>query len=166
MNETEQLNCSLDTENVQSWLYFTDRILVVYPWIILIVGSFTNVLSFCVLTRPKLRVSSTFFYLSALSIIDLLIIYTFSINFIATYQIGIDLQHESEFICRLYSFLIYFLPQFSAWTCVAVSLDRVVSVVFRSRGKYINAAKRWNNPRWARYIMSFTFTILFTLNAQ
>ena len=119
-------NFSNTEGDVATLLRFTDLLLAAYPWLMFSAGTVTNVLSFIVLTRPKLKKSSTFFYLSMLSLIDLILIYTFCINFIALYQFGVDLQLTNIAVCKLYAFLIYFLPQFSAWTCAAVSLDRVV----------------------------------------
>jgi hypothetical protein len=82
------------------------------------------------------------------------------------YQFNIDLQLKSVILCKLYSFLIYFLPQFSAWCCAAVSLDRVVSVIFSIRGKHAAAAKRFNTPQKAFQVMMVIFFSLFLLNVQ
>lgn len=67
-------------------------------------------------------------------------------------------------ICKIFSFLTYFLPQLSAWTCAAVSLDRVVGVLFSVQGKYAATAKRWNTPVKARQVMIAIFLFLFALN--
>lgn len=130
----------------------------------IIFGSISNPITFIVLTRPKLRKSSTFFYLSCLSIIDLALLHTFCINLLLVHNFGIDLQNESIIFCKLYSFLIYFLPHFSAWTCVAVSLDRVIGVIFSVRGKYASTARKWNTPRKALHVMVVLFSCLFLLN--
>ncbi|RNA06639.1 FMRFamide receptor-like [Brachionus plicatilis] len=142
----------------------TDTILLIYPWIMIIFGSISNSITFIVLTRPKLRKSSTFFYLSCLSIIDLASLYTFCVNFVLVHNLGIDLQLHSILFCKVYSFLIYFLPHLSAWTCVAVSLDRVVGVIFSVRGKYASTARKWNTPRKAFHVMLVIFSSLFLLN--
>lgn len=62
--------------------------------------------------------------------------------------------------------MTYFLPQLSAWTCAAVSLDRVVGVFFGVHGKYAAAAKRWNTPTKARQVMCALFVFLFILNVH
>ena len=163
-SSSTRLNCSSD--NVQLLLNITDTVLIVYPWIMMLLGTFSNLVSLIVLTRPKLRKSSTFFYLSCLCIIDLTLLYTFCFNFIFYYQFDIDLQLKHVIICKLYSFLIYFLPQLSAWTCAAVSLDRVIGVIFSVRGKYAAAAKKWNTPNKALKIIVVIFFFLFLLNVQ
>ena len=144
----------------------TNHMLIIFPWIMIILGTISNIISFIVFTRPKLRKSSTFFYLSCLCIIDVLSIYTVCGNMLFYYHFDIDLQKKSLVICKLYSFLIYFLPQFSAWTCAAVSLDRVVSVIFSVRGKHAAAAKRFNTPQKALQVELVIFFLLFLLNVQ
>ena len=124
----------------------------------------SNIVSFVVLRQPKLRKSSTFFYLSCLCVIDLINLFTFCLNFIFLYQFKIDLQLKHLFLCKTFSFLIYFLPQLSAWTCAAVSLDRVIGVIFSVRGRAW--AKRWNTPQTAFKVMTATFTCLLVLNVH
>ena len=50
-------------------------ILKIYPVLILILGSFGNLLSFCVLLRAAMRRYSTFCYLACLALIDLGVIH-------------------------------------------------------------------------------------------
>ena len=127
LNNTLISKCAKQDTNFKKFiLEVTHQILVIYPLTFIIIGTVTNSLSIAVLTRPKMRKSSTFFYLLCLSGIDMFILYTFCINFVFYYQFGVDVQLKHVIFCKLYSFLIYFLPQFSGWTCAAVSLDRVV----------------------------------------
>ena len=58
------------------------------------------------------------------------------------------------------------MPQLSAWTCAAVSFDRVIGVIFSVRGKYAGAAKKWNTPQKASKIIIIVFVVLFLLNVQ
>ena len=157
-------NCS--DEHVEFIFTFTNSLLVLYPWLMGALGIFSNIVSFVVLTQPKLKKSSTFFYLACLCIIDLISLLTFCVNFVFYYQFSIDVQLKHVIVCKVYSFLIYFMPQLSAWTCTAVSLDRVISVIFSVRGKYAAAAKRWNTPAKAMRIIVAIFVILLLLNVQ
>ena len=134
-------NCSRDFDSIinPSYVYtFTNHLLLIYPWLFLILGMATNTLSFLVFTQPQLKKSSTFFYLSFLSIVDMLSLHLFCINFILLYQFELDMQKLSVFICKSYAFLIYFLPQLSAWICAAVSLDRVVCVLLGVKARHFN----------------------------
>lgn len=78
-----------DNRSVESFLHATNMLLLVYPWVLMCTGTLTNAISFAVLTRPKLKKSSTFFYLACLCVIDLLSLYTFCINFICFYQLKV-----------------------------------------------------------------------------
>jgi hypothetical protein len=147
-----QFNCTELTLNGHYYLNVSNRLLIVIPWILIIFGTIGNIISIIVLIQPKLRKYSTFFYLACLSAVDLIVLYTFCINFISHYYFRVDLQSKHVALCKLFAFCIYYLPQFSAWTCVAVSLDRVVSVIF-SIGSYAAIAKQWNTPTRAYKVM-------------
>ena len=71
---------------IENLLRASNMLLMVYPWVLMCTGTITNAISFAVLTRPKLKKSSTFFYLACLCVIDLLSLYTFCINFIFFYH--------------------------------------------------------------------------------
>ena len=144
----------------------TNNTLLIYPWVMIVVGTISNGLSYSVFTRPKLKKSSTFFYLSFLCIVDLITLYTFCINFIFLYQFKVDIQLLNPVICRVYSFLIYFLPQLSGWTVAAVSFDRVISITLSVSGDYATIARRWNSPRIAGRVVIGLFVCLFLLNGQ
>lgn len=136
----------------------TLTLLRIYPILFLFVGTIGNLLSVYVVLRSKLRRHSTFIYLAFLSIVDLIVLYTFSINFIFHSWFNIDLQHVSLLTCKIYSFSIYFFPQASAWILTAVSIDRVLALT--------GGIRKTRNIRLT-YISIFTiFLILFFLNIQ
>ena len=130
-------------------------ILKIYPVLILILGSFGNLLSFCVLLRAAMRRYSTFCYLACLALVDIAVLLTFCVNFIALYHFNYDIQNVS-FLCKLFAFCIYFLPQYSSWILVAVSIDRVISA------KYLRLAKTWSKPRHS-VLVTFILGIFFAI---
>lgn len=79
-----------DERRVDRLLGASNMLLMIYPWVLVCTGTLTNSISFAVLTRPKLKKSSTFFYLACLCIIDLLSLYTFCINFICFYHFKVS----------------------------------------------------------------------------
>jgi hypothetical protein len=133
-------------------------LLRIYPILFLFVGTIGNLLSVYVVLRSKLRRYSTFIYLAFLSIVDLIVLYTFSINFILHAWFNIDLQHVSLIACKIYSFSIYFFPQTSAWILTAVSIDRVFVL---TRG-----IRKTRKTRFTYFILSLIFLILVLLNIQ
>ena len=166
-NITNSSNFCDDNQNKDRTKFLQNIILytlLIYPWIMLFIGTASNVLSFLVFTRPKLKKSSTFFYLSFLCIVDLATLYTFCVNFIFFYQFDTDIQLLNSVICRIYSFLVYFLPQLSAWTVAAVSFDRVISITLSINGNYATIARRYNSPEIACRVISILSTILFIIN--
>jgi len=136
----------------------TLTLLRIYPILFLIVGTIGNLLSVYVVLRSKLRRHSTFIYLAFLSVVDLIVLYTFSINFILHAWFNIDLQHVSLIACKIYSFSIYFFPQTSAWILTAVSIDRVCAL---TRG-----IRKTRKTRVTYMSILIIFLILFVLNVQ
>ena len=134
-------------------------ILKIYPVLLLILGSFGNILSFCVLLRANMRRYSTFCYLACLALVDIGVIITFCINFISLYHFNNDIQNGS-FACKLFAFCIYFLPQYSSWILVAVSIDRVISA------KYLRLAKTWTKPRHSVLVTLLLGIFLGILNSH
>ena len=136
----------------------TLTLLRIYPILFLIVGTIGNLLSVYVVLRSKLRRHSTFIYLAFLSVVDLIVLYTFSINFILHAWFNIDLQHVSLIACKIYSFSIYFFPQTSAWILTAVSIDRVCAL---TRG-----IRKTRKTRVTYMSILIIFLILLVLNVQ
>ena len=134
-------------------------ILKIYPVLILILGSFGNLLSFCVLLRATMRRYSTFCYLACLALVDLGVIITFCVSFISLFHFNYDIQDE-PFPCKLFAFSIYFLPQYSSWILVAVSIDRVISA------KYLRLAKTWTKPRHSVLVTFLLGLFLAVLNSH
>ena len=134
-------------------------ILKVYPVLLLVLGSLGNVLSFCVLLRANMRRYSTFCYLACLALVDIGVIITFCVNFIALYHFNYDIQ-STPFPCKLFAFSIYFLPQYSSWILVAVSIDRVISA------KYLRLAKTWSKPRHSVLVTLLLGLFLALLNGH
>jgi hypothetical protein len=154
-------NCSADDhfELANSLIYrITNYMLLLYPWLFVLIGTITNTMSFLAFSRPQLRKNSTFFYLCFLSIVDMFSLHLFCVNLIFMYAFNVDIQKLSIVLCKAYAFLIYFLPQLSAWICAAVSLDRVLCVLLGAKARY------FNNPKFSLKVLIFIFTVLFLLN--
>ncbi|CAF1974480.1 unnamed protein product [Rotaria magnacalcarata] len=149
---------SLDPET-RALFTFMIILLKVYSVLVFTLGSFGNLLSFCVLIRTGMRRYSTFCYLACLALVDLGVIITFSVNFISLYHFDYDIQAEA-FKCKLYAFCIYFLPQYSSWILVAVSIDRVISA------KYLRLAKTWSKPKHSVFVTFLLGVFLGILNGH
>lgn len=91
MNECIRID-ALNERRIENLMRASNLLLMIYPWVMMCSGTLTNSISFAVLTRPKLKKSSTFFYLACLCVIDLLSLYTFCINFIFFYHFQVLLN--------------------------------------------------------------------------
>jgi hypothetical protein len=158
MLNVTSIECNYSSNTREPYRTITLTLLRIYPILFLFVGTVGNLLSVYVVLRSKLRRQSTFIYLAFLSIIDLIVLYTFSINFIFHAWFNIDLQKVSLFACKIYSFSIYYFPQASAWILTAVSIDRVFAL---TRG-----IRKTRKIRLTYFILLIIFLILFLLNIQ
>ena len=95
---------------------------------ILLFGTFTNILSLLVLSRKRMRKHSTYVYLAILSVIDLLALWLgITRDFLAH---GFNIHIRALWLCKLHSFLFYYTLDMSSWILVAVSVDRFVAITF------------------------------------
>lgn len=95
---------------------------------LIIIGTIANILAIIVLLRKNLRHSTTMFYLTVLSIGDILVLYTGLLRNWLRFAFDTDLRDFSNFGCKLHVFLVYFSLDFSTWILVAVTIDRCISV--------------------------------------
>jgi hypothetical protein len=158
MLNVTSIQCNYSSNTREPYRTITLTLLRIYPILFLFIGTIGNLLSVYVVLRSKLRRHSTFIYLAFLSIVDLMVLYTFSINFILHAWFNIDLQHVSLLACKIYSFSIYFFPQTSAWILTAVSIDRVFALT--------RVIRKTRNIRLTYFILLIIFLILFLLNIQ
>ncbi len=96
--------------------------------LLLVFGTFTNILSLLVLARKRMRKHSTYLYLAILSVADMLVLYLGLIRDYLAHGYGIYIN--STWLCKTHSFLFYFTLSFSSWILVAVSLDRFLAITF------------------------------------
>ena len=127
---------------------------------LLLFGTFTNILSLLVLSRKRMRKHSTYVYLAILSVIDLLAIWLGIMRDYLAHGYGIYIK--SMWLCKVHSFLFYFSLDFSSWILVAVSVDRFIAItfVFSSYTKQM-LLKFFAKPK---LICSIIFVLFFLLN--
>ena len=77
-------------------------------------GIMGNILNLIVFSRKKMRRLSTFHFLFYLSAADLLVLLVCSLDAILKFGFQIEIRLYSTVICRLHTFLTYFLTQMSS----------------------------------------------------
>jgi hypothetical protein len=117
------------------YMDFTDYKSAVWIWtltppVVLFLGTLGNILSIVVWNCKKMRGSSTACYLTALAVSDLVVLYTGLAKHWIFYVFGIYIHELSEVGCKLHSWTVYVALSMSSWILIAVTVERVMSVLF------------------------------------
>ncbi|KAH3776022.1 hypothetical protein DPMN_177433 [Dreissena polymorpha] len=126
--------------------------------ILIFIGTIGNVLSIVVLLRPRLRKSTTMFYLTCLSFGDLFTLYTGLLRYWIHSAFKVDDRNLSNAACTVHAFFVYLLLDFTVWVLVAVTVDRCISVSLPFRVKRLCSMKR------SRMVVTFILMMLFFKN--
>ncbi|XP_060598815.1 growth hormone secretagogue receptor type 1-like [Ruditapes philippinarum] len=136
-----------------------NRFLSLYvPPVLLALGTFGNLLSFIIMAKSMLKVS-TYSYLAVLAIMDILVLYVGLLRMWVG-QFSMDVQHTSNAMCKLVNFLGYVSSDTSVWLIVAVTIERFIAVKFPLR------APRMCNVHRARFVILLIVTIICCINAH
>ena len=105
--------------------------------IFLILGALGNILSIIILCRKNIRKSTTSVYLIVLAVSDIMFLYSGLLRqwILATFDV--DIRKNSEFVCKMNFFFVYYFADLSAWLLIALTFERVVLVWNPHRGKLI-----------------------------
>ena len=134
--------------------YSLHKYLLFYvPPVLLILGTFGNVFSFFILMK-NVKKASTYSYLSALAIMDLLVLY---IGLLRLWigQFTIDFRTQADWVCKIIVFLGYVCSDTSVWLIIAVTAERFCVVYFPLH------APRLCNVKNARIVI-FAIVLLFS----
>ncbi|XP_060578208.1 uncharacterized protein LOC132735284 [Ruditapes philippinarum] len=136
MNETEKDLEDFIQYNIGNFLW-----IYVSP-ILIILGTFGNVMSICVLLRPKFRFSTAMFYLTCLSFGDLFTLYTGLLRYWIIKAFDVDVRSFSNASCKIHAFLVYLSLDFTVWVLVTVTIDRFLSVFVPFKARILCTLKR------------------------
>ena len=139
--------------------YSLHKYLLFYvPPVLLIFGTFGNVVAFFILMK-NVKKASTYSYLSALSVMDLLVLY---IGLLQLWigQFTFEIKNQANWLCKLFVFLGYVCSDTSVWLIIAVTAERFFVVYFPLQ------APRLCNVKNARIVI-VGITLLFgSINAH
>ena len=110
--------------------------------VLFLVGTIGNLLTILVLSQNKNRRTTTAIFLIFLAISDIMILFTsyFSEWLYVMWSFGF--RQVNNVLCKLHVFLTYYSLQFSSWTLVIVTCERVISVINPTKVKLICSRKR------------------------
>ena len=106
----------------------TDSLIATYyPLFLVIEGTILNLFTLIILSRATFRdrrQQTTIYYMRAIAIFDILMLYGWNLDHYISSVYGLLLQKHSILLCKLLSFLNYFTAQSSAWLRVFMCFDR------------------------------------------
>ena len=98
--------------------------------VIMVAGTLGNAASAAVLSRPRMRATSVYFYLLLLSAADTLVLYSSALKTWLRLATGTEWLHASDAACRSLTFTLLTAQHLSAWLIVLTTADRFVAVWF------------------------------------
>ena len=119
----------------QDPIAFIEERVALYLWVyvspvLILIGTAGNCLSILVFSQRELRSKSTSVYFMVLGVADTVVLYAGLLRHWVDNTFGIDIRLLGVVGCKIHLFLVYMSMQYSAWTLVAVTFERFVSVVF------------------------------------
>ena len=102
-----------------------------YAFGLVIVGTGLNLLTLCILCRPKFRDTNerpTLFYMRTVAIFDILMLYGWNFDHYTLTIHRFELTRYAVPSCKYAWFFNYFTNQTSAWLRVFISIDRYLSL--------------------------------------
>lgn len=123
----------LDPNNITTSSYKNDpskdHIIEFYTYpIIFLIGTFCNIMTFCVMRRKKMRHQSTYFYMAVLALTDEMVLIIGCLNFWIYLFFGSNLALLSNMSCKLVCLLFYATLHFSVWMVVVMTVERYIAV--------------------------------------
>lgn len=109
----------------EEFLYFSSLIILVF-------GIPGNVMLLIMYSRKKLKRFSFSIYFQLIAIIDLFITLNW-LKIFFRYQYNYYIEDTSLFMCKFVSYSIYCAGPISSWNLIAVSVDRLVTIMFPRR---------------------------------
>lgn len=125
-------------------------------WIIF--GTIGNILSLFVLLRRKMRIHSTFTYLTILAICDTLVLYFGLLRDFLVNKYNLDLN--GDILCKFHVFSFYFVLHMASWLLVAVNIDRLIAASF------LSLSKKWCTPKTAIKVSIYLAIFLMIINSH
>ncbi|XP_060071610.1 growth hormone secretagogue receptor type 1-like [Ylistrum balloti] len=104
-------------------------LLLYVPPVMIFIGTIGNILSFVVFRAYSGKVS-TYTYLGALAMMDLLVIYIGLLRLWIAQLSSFDIKDQTNWTCKLVAFLGYVCSDSSVWLIVAVTVERYIAVCY------------------------------------
>lgn len=142
--ETTMSDYELMLQELDSLL--TQKVSLVFwkylPPIMIIGGTFGNILTIIVLLRRNMRELTTMFYLTVLAFSDIFVLYTGFLRLWIQYVFEFDVRDLSIVGCKIHTFLVYVSTDFTSWLMTAVTIDRYIAICHPFKSRYLCTIRR------------------------
>jgi hypothetical protein len=131
-------------------IYFQYELyLTYYSFLLILVGTVCNLISFSIMIRKSMRKFACMRYLAMLSISDVIVLYQWNLNTVFKYNFSRppyykELEERSLFWCRWISFWAFTSLQMSSWFLSIVSFDRLMVVYSSFWKRVMNKSSKVN----------------------
>lgn len=119
----------LYNDTIPSFRTTNSLIIAYYPLFLVIIGTIFNLLTLIILCQSTFNDNKklpTIYYMRAIAIFDILMLYGWNLDHFFLNVYGFLLQRYSIISCKILSFLNYFSAQSSAWLRVFMCIDRYI----------------------------------------
>lgn len=101
-----------------------------YGWpAILIIGTFSNMMSAITFSRPAMRNSTTATLFRALAVCELVYILLTLVPSVLDIWFGVEMIEQTNISCRIWFYIIYTMKDLASWMLVLVALERLALIV-------------------------------------
>ncbi|XP_064609468.1 probable G-protein coupled receptor 139 [Liolophura sinensis] len=140
--------------------YYATELWKYFPPILILLGTFGNILTILILCRKSMWKMSSSPYLVVLGVADIVVLYTGLLRQWLRYVVDTDIRELSPVVCRLHIFSVYVSIDYSVWILVAVSVERFIGVCFPFK------AKTFCTRRRTQITLFVIFCLLAILNSH
>lgn len=109
-------------------LIFKSKIIIFFLPVIISIGIIGNILNIIVFSGKKMKICSTFRFLLYLSVVDLLVLLICASDAFLRFGYQIEIRTHDIILCRLHTFVTYFLTHASSTILMIISIDRALVV--------------------------------------
>ncbi len=156
--EREYAQLPKDQPDEDVYKHYHDVLMTYIPPILLILGTFGNVLSFIILTRRPMRRVSTYLYLAVLSVMDTLVLQVGLLRLWIGTLTGVEIKNLASWVCKSVTALGYTVSDYSVWLILAVTVERYIAV------NHPLKAHSMCNTRKATRVIVCVGTVIFAVN--
>ncbi len=121
-------------------LDFTKTIITYLYIVIVLIGLFTNALTFVVFSRKKFQNTVFSMYFRFLVISDTASLFLPINKF---FELGMNMyfRNISDLLCKVRYYLVYVINPISGWTLVVISFDRMISICWPNKYRIVKKFK-------------------------